>query len=89
MEIIIGKFKRSFNFRIEKISEDMVRVNLDSIEVRFDGYTVKTHMSRRYQEQQCGLCGHFDGESEGEFRRADNEETGESEKRVRERKVRE
>ena len=40
----------------------MIRVNLDSIEVRFDGYTVKTHMSRRYQEQQCGLCGHFDGE---------------------------
>ena len=40
----------------------MVRVNLDSIEVRFDGYTVKTHMSRRFQEQQCGLCGHFDGE---------------------------
>jgi hypothetical protein len=62
-------------YGIEKISENMIRVNLDSIEVRFDGYTVKTHMSRRYQEQQCGLCGHFDGEMENDFRMANDEET--------------
>ena len=33
-------------------------------------------MNKMFKNQQCGMCGHYDEESEGEFRRADNEETG-------------
>lgn len=40
----------------------MVRVKLEDLEVRFDGYTVKVYMGKHMIERQCGLCGHFDEE---------------------------
>ncbi|VDM77027.1 unnamed protein product [Strongylus vulgaris] len=54
-------------YNIEMMEENMVRVKLEDIEVRFDGYTVKVYMGKHMIEKQCGLCGHFDEEKDNEF----------------------
>ncbi|KAK6765798.1 hypothetical protein RB195_025612 [Necator americanus] len=54
-------------YNIEMMEEDMVRVKLEDVEVRFDGYTAKVYMGKRMIERQCGLCGHYDEEKDNEF----------------------
>jgi len=42
------------------------------VEVEFDGYAINVKLAQYYQSQQCGLCGHFDGETtDSEFRNPD------------------
>jgi hypothetical protein len=62
--------------RIEKIGK-FVRVFLPEtgLQVFFDGYTAKIEMSEFYRNVACGLCGHFDRESEDEFRTPEFERT--------------
>lgn len=45
------------------------------VKVYFDGYAADIKMSRMYQNDQCGLCGHFDEEmsEESEFRNPQNQ----------------
>jgi hypothetical protein len=45
------------------------------IKVFFDGYAVNIKMSPMYRNVQCGLCGHYDLETEGEFRTSKFEQT--------------
>ncbi|RCN42163.1 von Willebrand factor type D domain protein [Ancylostoma caninum] len=54
-------------YNIELMEDNMVRVKLEDLEVRFDGYTVKVYMGKHMIERQCGLCGHFDEEKDTEF----------------------
>jgi len=54
---------------------DMITFENEDLLVRFDGLNVEIQMNEMYKNKQCGMCGHYDGESEGEFRRADNQET--------------
>lgn len=51
-------------------------MELPQIKIEFDGYMANIKMSESYKSQQCGICGHYDGERSNEFRRADNKETG-------------
>jgi len=46
-----------------------VKVDLpeDDVKVYFDGYTVYVKVSPFMQGRQCGVCGHFDRESEREY----------------------
>jgi hypothetical protein len=46
-----------------------VKVELpeEDVEVHFDGYTAKVKVSPLMQGRQCGVCGHYDRESEREF----------------------
>ncbi|CAJ0951777.1 unnamed protein product, partial [Mesorhabditis belari] len=60
---------------IELIGERTLEVVLPKIAVRFDGYMCEIKADKRTQNKQCGMCGHFDGHRDNEFRRADNEET--------------
>ncbi len=50
------------------------------VQVYFDGFACTIKMSQMYRNAQCGLCGHFDGEQNDEFRTADNELTEDVEK---------
>lgn len=54
----------------------MIVFENEDIVVRFDGYKAKIELGMEYKNQQCGICGHFDGETKGEFRMPDNEDTG-------------
>lgn len=59
-----------------------VKVDLPEVDVQvyFDGYAATVKVSEMYRNAQCGLCGHFDGEQNDEFRTADNELTTDVEK---------
>jgi len=58
--------------RIEK-EGSYVKVVLPEtgVKVYFDGYACNVKLSKTYQGQQCGLCGHYDEEHTDEFRTAD------------------
>jgi hypothetical protein len=43
--------------------------------VRFNGRKAWIKMSQLHKYGQCGLCGHYDGQSQNEWRKSDNEET--------------
>jgi hypothetical protein len=43
--------------------------------VRFNGRKVWIKIAAQYKNGQCGLCGHYDGESQNEWRMNNNEET--------------
>ncbi|CAJ0565560.1 unnamed protein product, partial [Mesorhabditis spiculigera] len=60
---------------IEMIGERSVEITLPKITVRFDGYKCEVKADKRTENKQCGMCGHFDGNRDNEFRRADNQET--------------
>lgn len=60
------------SFRIESVESVIIFKNKHVI-LRFDGEKVKIEMSKAFKNKQCGMCGHYDDEVEGEFRRADNE----------------
>jgi hypothetical protein len=70
--ITIGEYKK---FNIERISEKMYMISLKGLEVSFDGHNVKIEMSREHMENQCGLCGNYDGEKQNDFRTANDEST--------------
>ena len=59
-----------------------VKVDLAEVgvQVYFDGFAATIKMSPLYRNAQCGLCGHYDGEQNDEFRTADNELTTDVEK---------
>jgi len=46
-----------------------VKIDLVEADVRvyFDGYSTNIKMSSLYMHRQCGLCGHFDSETDSEF----------------------
>jgi hypothetical protein len=54
-------------------SEDMCRISNKDITVRFDGEQVWIKISPFYKNRQCGLCGHYDDNTEDEYRMSDNE----------------
>jgi len=45
------------------------------VKVYFDGFACNVKLSKMYQNQQCGLCGHYDEEYSDEFRTADFKST--------------
>ncbi|EPB79364.1 von Willebrand factor type D domain protein [Ancylostoma ceylanicum] len=67
LQIALAMLNSSIAFSIELMEDNMVRVRLEDLEVRFDGYTVKVYMGKHMIERQCGLCGHFDEEKDNEF----------------------
>ncbi|GMR63099.1 hypothetical protein PMAYCL1PPCAC_33294, partial [Pristionchus mayeri] len=70
----IVKEKKMEEYGLEKRGDVVIFENED-IFVKFDGYETKIKLNELYKAKQCGLCGHFDGEKKGEFRKADDEET--------------
>jgi hypothetical protein len=48
--------------------------------VRFNGKKAWIKLSKLYQNQQCGLCGHYDDNSDNDLRMGDNEETSDLER---------
>jgi hypothetical protein len=58
--------------RVEK-EGPYVKITLPEtgVKVYFDGYACNVKLSKMYQNQQCGLCGHYDEEHTDEFRTAD------------------
>jgi len=60
---------------VAKIDKEGKSINVDlpeaGVEIEFDGYAINVKLSKYYQGQQCGLCGHFDLESADEFRNPD------------------
>jgi hypothetical protein len=58
--------------RCEKVGSYLkITLPVAGIKVYFDGYAANIKMSRKYQNVQCGLCGHFDNEPDNEFLSAD------------------
>jgi hypothetical protein len=62
------------NYGIE-YSQDLVRINTRDISVRFDGEQALMKINPTYKNKQCGLCGHYDDDSEDEFRMSNNDLT--------------
>ncbi|VDM65885.1 unnamed protein product [Strongylus vulgaris] len=62
-------------YRIEKIEENLYKIDIEDVVVLFDGYECNIKLSHMYKNMQCGICGHYDGEKWNDLRRADNEET--------------
>ena len=90
MELVDGRVEVTINGkqmsekRVEKKglvivrrAEELVSLESEHLKVDFDGFTANIKLSEYYKNKQCGMCGHFDGERTNDFRRADNEETGE------------
>jgi hypothetical protein len=65
---------RNQHVQIKKDGQQ-IRVTLPKagIRVHFDGYSAKVQMSPAMVGRQCGICGHYDGESQDEFRTPQNE----------------
>jgi hypothetical protein len=62
--------------RVEKEGRYVKIVLPDTgVKVYFDGYACNVKLSKMYQNQQCGLCGHYDEEFSDEFRTADYKST--------------
>jgi hypothetical protein len=70
---------REHNHVVARIQKEgpYVKVVLpeSGVKVYFDGYACNIKLSKMYQNQQCGLCGHYDEEHTDEFRTADFTET--------------
>ncbi|CAJ0948111.1 unnamed protein product, partial [Mesorhabditis belari] len=64
-----------YDMGIKLIGESSCEITIPKMTIRFDGYKVEIKADKRTENTQCGLCGHFDGRRDNEFRRADNEET--------------
>jgi hypothetical protein len=63
---------------IEYNNDDQSSVTINvpgAVHVRFDGKKAWIKVSKLYQDQQCGLCGHYDEDHEGrnDYRRADQD----------------
>jgi hypothetical protein len=56
-------------------SKKEVRIANRDITVRFDGEEATVKINPSYKQSQCGLCGHYDDDSEDEFRMSNNELT--------------
>jgi hypothetical protein len=52
-----------------------VIISAKAVTVRFDGEEARVKVSSLYKNGQCGLCGHFDEETDNEFRMSNNELT--------------
>jgi hypothetical protein len=50
-------------------------IEIRGVSVRFDGKKAWIKISSQYKNGQCGLCGHYDGEPENEWRMNNNEQT--------------
>ncbi|GMT35754.1 hypothetical protein PFISCL1PPCAC_27051, partial [Pristionchus fissidentatus] len=70
----IIKDNKMNNYGLEKRGDVVIFENSD-IFVKFDGFKAEIKMNELYKAKQCGLCGHYDGEKKGEFRKADDYET--------------
>jgi hypothetical protein len=64
-----------YDMGIKLIGESLCEITIPKMTIRFDGFKVEIKADKRTENTQCGLCGHFDGRRDNEFRRADNEET--------------
>jgi hypothetical protein len=54
---------------------DMVQIDTRDISVRFDGKKCWIKLSEFYKNTQCGLCGHYNDDTDDEFRMNNNEHT--------------
>jgi len=50
-------------------------IEIRGVSIRFDGKNAWIKISSQYKNGQCGLCGHYDGEPENEWRMNNNEQT--------------
>uniref|UniRef100_A0A7E4VJH3 Vitellogenin domain-containing protein n=1 Tax=Panagrellus redivivus TaxID=6233 RepID=A0A7E4VJH3_PANRE len=54
-------------------AESNARINLpQGVLINFDGEEASVKLSGMYKNAQCGLCGHYDGEANDEWRKNDN-----------------
>jgi len=62
---------------VEYNNEDQssVTITVPGVQVRFNGRKAWIKLSKLYQNQQCGLCGHYDDNEENDLRMGDNEQT--------------
>ena len=56
-------------------SKNLVRIANRDVTVRFDGEEASVKISASYKNTQCGLCGHYNDDSEDDFRMSNNELT--------------
>jgi hypothetical protein len=56
-------------------SRNMVRIANRDVTVKFDGEEASVKIADTHKNTQCGLCGHYDDDSEDEFRMGNNELT--------------
>jgi len=56
-------------------SEDMVHIETRDVSVRFNGDKCWIKLAQTHKNTQCGLCGHYNDDSDDEFRMANNEHT--------------
>jgi hypothetical protein len=56
-------------------SKESVRIATRDVTVRFDGRDASVKIADAHKNTQCGLCGHYDDDSEDEFRMSNNELT--------------
>jgi hypothetical protein len=56
-------------------SKNLVRIANRHVTVRFDGEEASVKISASYKNTQCGLCGHYNDDSEDEFRMSNDELT--------------
>lgn len=56
-------------------TKDIVRIANKDLTVRFDGKEVSVKIASTHKNTQCGLCGHYDDDTENEFRMGNNELT--------------
>jgi hypothetical protein len=62
-------------YNIELLNPKMVVINLEQVIVRFDGESVKVESTIAQMNNQCGLCGHYNGDKSEIFRSANGEST--------------
>jgi hypothetical protein len=61
--------------------QSSVTINVPGVQVRFNGKKAWIKLSKLYKNKQCGLCGHYDEDSDNDLRMGDtNEPTSDLEK---------
>lgn len=53
----------------------MVHIDTRDVTVRFNGQKAWIKLAQTHKNTQCGLCGHYNDDSEDVFRMANNENT--------------
>jgi hypothetical protein len=56
-----------------------VTINVNGVSVRFNGQKAWIKISSHYKNSQCGICGHYDDESDDELRMNNNQLTSDIE----------
>jgi len=72
-EALVKEYDSFSSVRFTNSKKSEVEIHTKDVTVRFDGRRAWVRLSALHRHTQCGLCGHFDGNPNDEFRSGNNQ----------------